>query len=194
MQCRLGNKRPWLYFLLAAAAAALLVASSLMPWWNCRLSIPYLELGTGTPYIRIYQYGLEHNLVELRDYVIQDETPYYQMLLAWIYTGLSAGLILLSTQLKGNKGRWLLGFVGLGYIAYAAVAIFMVVSNRIAEYDIALTGWSSRIYHSTVDVTVSYNASLGTGYYLAYAAGGLCIALALLRNVIIGKKAKSEQV
>lgn len=191
MQCRMGNKRSWLFFLLAVVAAGLMAASSAMPWWRCDISIP-TDVGAGNPYIEIYQYGMKHNMVDLREFVIEDETPFYQNVLAWVYIGISAGLILLSTRLKGLKSRLLLGIVGLGYIAYAAVAIFVVVSNRIADFGISLQGWSSYIYHSTVDVTVSYNAGLLTGYYLAYAAGGLCIALALLRNVKKGKPQPAE--
>lgn len=182
----MSNQRLWLYRGLVAITAGLMIASALMPWWTCTIDVPYV--GPATPLlVEIYQHGLSHNMVELRDYVAADETPLYQTVLAWVYIAVSVGLILYSTRLKGNKGRWLLGGIGLVYIAYAAIAIFVVVANRIADFDISLTGWSSTVYQDVVDVTISYFASLETGYYLAYVAGAMCIVLALFRDRITGR-------
>ena len=127
--------------------------------------------------------------------VCEDEAAqraFYQTVLALVYIAVSVGLMLFSTWLRGKNGRWLLGGIGLSYIAYAAIAIFVVVANRTADLGISLTGWSSTPHQNAVEVTVSYFASLEMGYYLAYAAGGVCIALALLRNRIAGGRVKGE--
>lgn len=189
MKCSTGRKRFWLLFVLAIAAVGLMIASSVMPWWVADISPPS-ELGYEPFSIKVYQYGIPLDTdirLEYKGYLSEDITPLYQSVLAWIYIGISGGLILLSTFLKGNKGRWLLGAVGLGYIAYVVVAIFVVVSNRIADVGISLTGWSSKVYVDVIEVTVTYFTSLQPGYYLAYAAGGLCIVLALLRNKVVGE-------
>jgi hypothetical protein len=83
----------------------------------------------------------------------------------------------------------LLGGIGLIYIAYAAIAIFVVVANRTADFGVSLQGWSTITAQGQ---TGSILTSLKPAYYLAYAAGGMCIALALLRNMIIGRPKPGE--
>lgn len=61
------------------------------------------------------------------------------------------------------------------------------IAIRTGDFGISLLGWSSTLHESTVDVTVTYFASLNLGYYLAYAAGVMCIFLALFRNTITGR-------
>ena len=187
MKWNVGNWRLWLFRGLVAIAAGLILTSAILPWWTCTVNIPMTSLEDPQPkplHVTIYQYGLRHDFVQLRDYVAADETPFYQSALAWAYIAASIGLVLFSTLLKSRKGRWLLGGIGLTYIAYVVVAIFVVVANRIADFGISLQGWSNKSY---VEVVVSYFSSLQPGYYLVYAAGGMCIALALLRNIITGR-------
>lgn len=180
----MGNRRVWFFCGLVAVAAGLMMTSAITPWWTCTIDIPEGEsVVPKLLHVGIYEYGLQHDLVELRSYIEADETPFYQTVLAWVYIAASVGLILFSTWLKGSKGRWLLGGIGLVYIAYAAIAAFVVIANRTADFGISLQGQS--IIPETVNVLV--HASLRFGYYLAYAAGGMCIVLALLRNKIIGK-------
>jgi hypothetical protein len=76
-----------------------MMVSFAMPWWSVHISeVPFKDAVT------IYGYGFRHNLVELRTYVVGDETPLYQTVLAWVYVALSAVLMLFSTWLKGAKG------------------------------------------------------------------------------------------
>jgi hypothetical protein len=173
---------------MVALAAVLMMVSFAMPWWSVHISeVPFKDAVT------IYGYGFRHNLVELRTYVVGDETPLYQTVLAWVYVALSAVLMLFSTWLKGAKGRILLGCIGLSYIAYAVVAIFVVTAGRIADFNISLLGSSSMIYHYVIDVVVGYDAGLRPGYYLAYAAGGMCLLLAVVRNFITGSAKSGQQ-
>ena len=104
-------------------------------------------------------------------------------MLAWVYLAASAGLILFSTWLKGRKGQFLLGGIGAIYIAYAAIAVFIVIANRIADFGVPLQGQA--VYFDQVFVLI--DTRLLFGYNLTYAAGGMCIVLALLRDTIIGK-------
>ena len=97
--------RLWLFRGLVAIAAGLMIASFIMPWWIA--DITHKIMGPIAT-IKVYSYGLSHNLVELADYIAADETPFYQTVLAWVYLAASVGLILFSTWLKGRKGSWLL--------------------------------------------------------------------------------------
>ena len=76
----------------------------------------------------------------------------------------------------------LLGFIGLGLIAYAAVAINIVVKNRLAVFQIPLEG-STTVYNM-----VKIHADLQFGYYLSYIAGGIIVVLALFHALLIGKR------
>ena len=174
------NYRLWLFRSLVAIAVGLMIASFIMPWWTANVFAPN---NVNIPdAIRIYGHGLQHDLIQLREYVEADETPIEQTVLAWVYMAVSAGLIMFSTWLKGGKGRWLLGGLGLIYIAYAAIAAFVVISGRLGDWGFSLQGWS---YLEEIDAGI--NASLRFGYYLSYIAGGLCIILALLRGIIAGR-------
>jgi hypothetical protein len=176
-----NDKRTWIFRLLVAAAIVLMLVSFSMPWWTTDGTA-----SSGSFFIRIYGHGLQHNMDSLQEYIAADETPAYQTALAWVYVGVSAVVALFATWLKGKKGLFLLGTVGLGYIAYALMAVFMVVKNRLADSGIALQGiTSSGLYKQ---VGISFDSSIATGFYLALAAGAAFIVLALLRNVIRGSK------
>jgi len=191
MRWSIDSWRVWLFRGLVAVAAGLMVASFIMPWWTADINIP--GQATLLDAIRIYGHGLQHNLSELREYIAADETPFYQTVLAWAYIAASAGLILFSTWLKGKKGRWLPGGIGLIYIAYAAIAAFVVIASRFREVGLSLggTGFSLQGWNSFISVgevaEIDMYSTLRFGYYLAYAAGGMCIVLALLRDKITGK-------
>lgn len=167
--------RFWLFRGLVAVAAGLMIGSFSVPWWAANMpDIAFIDP------VRVYGYGFEHDLVELAPYVAMDVTPFYQTVLAWVYIAASVGLVLYSTWLRGRKAKWLLGGVGLTYIAYAAIAVIWV-AIRTGDFAMSLQG------HSLVQGEIDAYASLRFGYYLAYAAGGLFLVLALLRNIIVGR-------
>jgi hypothetical protein len=181
MKWQTGNGiRIWLFRVLAAAAVILMLVSFSMPWWTTNAN----ALG-GQFSINIYGFGLRHNMVELRDYIKADETPAYQTALAWVAIGVMAGLGLLGAMLKGIKGRLLIGGAGAAYMAYAAVAVFVVVARRVASFDIALQGATTT--GAFKQMGLDFVSQIDAGYYLALVSGGLCIVLAVLRNVIAGK-------
>ena len=177
--------RSWLLRGLIAIAAGLMIASFILPWWTAQINLITIK----DP-IRIYGYGLQHDLLDYREYIIADETPPYQTVIAWVYVAVSIGLAFLSTWLKGRKGQLLLGLVGGGYITYVLVAAFMVISNRLGALDIPMQGMFSTLGPGETIITVT--TSLRFGYYLAYAAGGLFLLLALLSSLIAGKRLPSK--
>ena len=177
--------RLWSFRLLVLVAAYLMVRSFIMPWWTAYIDHP---VGGRVGEIEIYAYGLRHTLVQYASWLVNDETPFYQTLLAWVYLAASVGLTLYSTWLKGRKGQFLLGGIGLIYIAYAAIAVFVVIANRTADFGISLQGWSPLMVEvEGVEDWVDINASLPFGSFLAYAAGGTTVVLALLRGIIVGR-------
>jgi hypothetical protein len=175
----MAKRRVWFFRGLVAIAAALMVVSVIMPWWTC--IIEHSQYGyQGT--ITIYQYGIPNAPLEIAG----DITPLYQTLLALTYIMVSVGLMIWSTRLETRKGQLLLGGIGLSFIVYAAVAAFVVIAQRVADFGGVLQGYSeirAVAYQEPVIITTS----LRFGYYLAYAAGGMCLVLALLQNVILDR-------
>jgi hypothetical protein len=177
----------WLYRILVVLGCGLMVVSFALPWWQAGQfdAQSYTAKTSVSDAITIYGFGLRHNLVQLETYISSDETPLYQSVLAWGYIVVSVVLALASTYIKGLKGRLLLGVVGIGYIAYALAAIFMVISNRLATYGFALKG-SSTVVKSGAIITMQ--ADVTSGYYLACATGIFLVILSLLRILLERKK------
>lgn len=184
MKWNVSNWRPWLFRILVVVAAGLMVISFAMPWWTA--SIDHVSRGR-VGEIEIYAHGLRHTLVQYASWMANDETPFYQTVIAWVYLAASVGLMFYSTWLKGKKGQLLLGGVGLIYIAYAVIAIFVVIGNRTPDFGVSLEGWSQLkvVTEEFEEEWVDVRSSLPLGSFLAYAAGGMCIALALLRGIIV---------
>ena len=184
----MGAVRIWGFRVLVAIAAFIIVISATMPWWIC-----YVRAIEGSSItLKIYQYGIpeslldsvgqsisEYGAAEFMSKIYGDITPFYQSVLAWVYLAVSVGLILYSTWLTERKGRWLLGGVGLIYVVYAIIAVVWI-AVRTGDFGISLQGES-------IITRASTDARLGFGYYLAHAGGLMCIVLALLRNIIVGR-------
>ncbi len=175
MNWKTGNYRIWLFRALVLIVCTLMLISFIKPWWIGRFG------ATGNA-IYIYGWGLRHNLASLSSYVAKDVTPIWQIVLAWIYVGATTGLVFFSTWLKKWKSSLLLGIIGLSFIAYAAVAINIVVENRLAVFKIPLEGFS------LLGQSVSVYADLQPAYYLALITGGSFVVLALLYWIIVGKR------
>jgi archaellum biogenesis protein FlaJ (TadC family) len=169
-----------LFRILVFAAAAIMLISAIMPWWTAHLEATAEEVirqfGDATFTVELYQHGIPDN--PAGEYFRADITPSYQVILAWIYMGVSVGLIALSAFLKGKKGRWLLGAAGLIYIAYAAIAL-IEITIRTGDYGVLVQGQITSADGYTV--TTGFHI----GYYLAYVSGTACLILALLRDKIL---------
>jgi len=164
----------WLFRIFILGTVALMVVSFVQPWWVGKVNA--LES------INIYGWGLRHNLSSLAGYVASDVTPVWQVALAWTYFGLSVVLALFGALIKQMWGSLMIGVVGMGYIAYAATAINVVVKNRLAGFYIPLEG-------STVLGEGYYlNSALQMGYYFAYVAGGLMVLLAIIKGLMNKRK------
>ncbi len=172
---------------LILVGIGLIITSFMMPWWSCDVSeVP------GESNVTIYGWGLRHELVDLRQYVIEDETPQYQTVLAWVYVGASCGLALSCIYLRNKIGSILLGVIGLSVILYAIIAAFVVISNRYADFGMSvanvpfpLQGWVS---FKVLVQNVTLFSTLRAGYYLAYAAGAAFISASIFHAVMIRRR------
>jgi hypothetical protein len=153
-----------------------------IPWWTADISAPQASAT-----LDIYGWGIPENTGPLEEYIAADVTPAYQTQLAWAYVGISAAAGLAATWLKGKKGQLLLGLAGIGLAAYALVAAFMVITNRLGEMGIALEGTPVMPLGSA---SITIIAGLGFGFYLACITGGLLILLALLKGVVVGEASR----
>jgi hypothetical protein len=178
-----GNLRMWLFRGLVIAAIALMIISFSRPWWVATFTS---SLSYDMTAVNIYGWGLRHSLALLSSYVVKDATPYYQTILAWVYIGISGCLAFFSTWLKGKKGQLILGSIGVIYIVYAVITVFVVISHRVSYYLIPLQGTTQMILVSQADV-IAVHSSLQAGYYLAYASGVMLIILAMFRSISGGK-------
>ena len=183
----MGNSKVWLFRGLVIVAAGLMVVSWILPWWGADAA----DIGKNV--VIIHPYGLEQHLGEFAVYIAGSEMPVWFAPLMWTYLGLCIAALLFSLfasekrvglgKFKLSLPKLLIGGVGLSYIIVAVVAI-IVAAIRTGAFDLPLQGSTS---FTVGPERVSIDASLRFGYYMAYAVGLSCIALALLRDKIIGK-------
>jgi hypothetical protein len=172
------NYMLWAIRILSLIAAVMLVVSFTMPWWIGAFS--------DTTGIQIYGWGLQHNLGRLSSYLINDITPTYQTILAWVYTGISAVIILLGMFVKRKTFALPQVVVGISYIVYTLIAMYIVIAKRLTAFGIALQG--SSIPTGAVTAGIVVQSSIQPGFYIALAAGVLIIITAVIR-LIFGKSA-----
>ncbi len=160
----------WLLRSVGLVALGLVIYSFSRPWWICSFMDGH--------FIKIYGWGLSHNLESLAIAVRNDVTPRWQVVLAWAYVGVSCLLALLSTWMKRFAGALLLGFIGIGFIAYPIIAIYTVISHRIADFGISLQGFS------IVQGTIHVNSYLTHWHYLSIAGGIILVILAVSQSIM----------
>jgi hypothetical protein len=159
-------RRKWIIRGLTVAAAISMIVSFSLVWWTA-------DFGSGQT-VQIFGWGLRDNLpVQLAAYITAERTPVYQTVIAWVYLSLSVIMILISAFIQGKKRAILLGIAGTGYIIYALVAVFVVISNKISEFNVPLQG----IVRPSA--LVSIHTSIYPGFYLACFTGAAYILLAL---------------
>ncbi len=173
----------WIYRALVIILCGFMLLSFILPWWSADLSVI-----KEPDAIRIYGWGLRHDLTQYRQFISQDETPLYQTALAWSYMALNIVLLALIAWLKGKKGAVMTGVVGLGYLAYALTALFCVIAPRLEETGLVLQG---QIVKTILVKSVFITSSLQPGYYLACAASAACLLLGLIRLILTIRKPQS---
>lgn len=176
--------RVWLFRGLVVVATGLMVVSFVLPWWVAHAP----DYGDVT----IYPYGLSYDLGIYDPYIKGAEMPGFFAPLIWAYLGICVVALLYGSWLGEKEARigkfkfkvpkLLIGGVGLSYIVVAVLAV-IIAAIRTGDFGVTLFGTSRVLDHPIIDA----EAGLRFGYWLACGVGLLCIALALLREKIIGK-------
>jgi hypothetical protein len=185
----MSSSRVWLFRGLVIVAAGLMLLSWFMPWWSADSSGD-LELKNA---VIIHPYGLEQNMGEFAVYIAGSEMPAWFAPVAWTFLGICIAALLLAAWIENkdvrligrnvNLSKLLVGVVGFLYI-FAAVLAVIVAAIRTADYGLTLQGHTD---FERGPARIGVDASAQFGYILAYGVGLLCIALAFLREKIVGQ-------
>ncbi len=176
----------WIYRGLILIACALFFISFVMPWWSTHITIQGFAQQLNA--VQIFGYGLKHTLLQYKVYILDDETPLWQTILAFLYMIVSLVLVNASTWIKNKKGFWLLFICGLGYIIYILAATY-IISQRLDTFGLILQG-ETRVSFNVRNVT--FQSALRPGYYLAFASGVILVILAFLRDAFMKKYRRIE--
>lgn len=177
MKRAIFNPEKYILRSLTFGSAVLMIISFFMTWWIA-------DFGNGQT-VQVFGWGLRYNLpVQLAAYIAADKTPVYQTIIAWLYLSLNVIIILVNTFKRSTKSTVMLGISGIGYIIYALVTVFVVVSNKIDRFNLPLQGTARP------SALVSLNTSICFGFYLACFTGVLCLFLAIIHY----KKEKRDEL
>jgi len=161
-----------------AIAAVLLYMSIVTEWWVLEAH----DVGTGRwSWLRIYAYGLVHNMSELRQYMMRHETPPALMAAAKVFTFSLVGLTVLAALLLATDRKWAWKItlaVGVVYLFYSLAFIPVLhEGTSTAPRPLPVEG---ETFVSMYGYTVRFITRFETGYYLALASSIFLIAASLL--------------
>ncbi len=189
----MSKSRVWLFRGLVIIAVGLMLLSWLRPWWICTVDAMYM-LNQGL--IKIRPWGLEHNLGSFAGWVTGSDMPVWFAPFVWLYLGVCIAALLFAAWIKDkvirligrnfDLSRLIIGAVGISYI-FVAVTAFVFAKIRSAEFGANFLGYTYLQVDPHTGGFADLNASLQWGYWLTYVVGLILIALALLRNKILGK-------
>lgn len=183
--------RLWLFSALVVGAAGLMLYSWFSPWWGARIS----DL-SGTDHILMRPWGVEIAAAEIRTYANSSlySMPAFFAPLMWLYLGvcmlalavsLFVGKQITLGRFKLSLAQVLIGIVGLSYLI--AVGTALVVANvKAGGGGVSFLG-TSVVPNPMTGGSTRVTGALKLGYWLAIVAGVLLVALAVLRNIIVGK-------
>jgi hypothetical protein len=184
------STRVWLFRVILLMLTALMVISWFMAWWSADIEAVMLYRA-----VIIHPWGLWHELGPLEGYAAGADMPGWFAYIMWAYLGLCVIALLYSMfvkekvirvlKLKMSLPQLLIGIAGLSYVIVVIVAVvFAAIRTQdffsiklVGETTVTLTGGLSGIIEARFEI----------GYWLAWTAGLMLIALALLRNKIIGR-------
>ena len=184
--------RVWIFRIFVLLGTGLLLCTWFMPLWSCEV--------IGAPgTIQIRPWGLEIAINEyFMEFVADAPMPAFFAPAMWTFLGLVVGMLIFSLfakekmlnifgKVKMPLPQFLILFVGIAFVVFVIVMPAVTAIRTGAFYDLHLIG---RSYIDTPfhESTNAY-AGLLPGYWLTCAVGPYFMALALLRNKIIGKKA-----
>jgi hypothetical protein len=188
---QVSGVRSWIFSGLVLAVSGLFLWTWFQPWW-----VAYIEeLQQNGVIIYPHAMMISGTLRDYPQWIIGAEMPVWFFPMTWIIMGLLLLALLMSlffTEEWVAVGRLdvpvasaLIGSAGLAYVLYVIVFV-IVVAIRAPQFNgVPLQG---NVFISVNPHTESYViTSLQLGYWLACTVGPLLVALAVLRNRIIGK-------
>jgi hypothetical protein len=189
----MSSSRVWLFRGLVVVAIGLMLLSWFRPWWICTVDAIYM-LNQG--FIKIRPWGLEHNLGSFAGYITGSDMPVWFAPFMWLYLGICIAALLYAAWIKNkvirligrnfNLSKLIIGAVGISYILVAVTA-FVYAKIQTAEFGVNFLGYTYFQVDPHAGGYGDLNASLQWGYWLTYGVGLILIALALLRDNILGK-------
>lgn len=186
-----SNLGLWLFRGLILVGAGLMLYSWYTPWWGAQISdLP------GTDHMIMRPWGVEVMVAEIRTYANRSlySMPAFFPPFMWAYLGLC--MVALAASLFLQKrialGRFqlslsqvLIGIVGLSYVIAVATA-FAIAQIKAGAGGVSFVG-SSIVPNPMTGGSTRFTGALKTGYWLAAGAGVFLVALAILRNTIVGR-------
>jgi hypothetical protein len=184
-----SSARVWIFRVLTLAAAGLMLVSWILPWWACDI----YEVAPNA--VIIHPWGLEEHLGDMASMIARAQMPAFFAPFMWTYLGVCMLALLLSLfakervislgKFKLSLPQVLVGGVGISYIVVVVVAVIFAAIRTKDFWNLKLIGYTYVSLGPPAESGVMANLQLG--YWLAGGVGILCLALALLRNKIIGK-------
>jgi hypothetical protein len=173
--------RQWFFRVLVLLSAGAMLYSAILPWWSADVQLVVTPAsGLEGFKVVLYQHGIPTTAGA--EYFQTDVTPGNQVNIAWAYIGVSMGLLVLGSFLRGRKGKWIIGGTGAMYIIYALVALFWI-SRRAIVYNVPIAGHTVLVAQNGEIVDTGFHL----GYWLVFASGLMSLALATFRDKITGK-------
>lgn len=183
--------RAWLFRLLVLVGAGGILYTWFQPWWSMDIE------GFGHDMIQIRPWGIALNerMGGFAIYVKGAEMPGWWEPFVWVFLGLMMLALLVGMFIRGDLrlgklrislSQFLIGGVGLAYIATGVIMAVYASMRMKAMMDIPLVGTGFIDYGDPLIANVY--TRLTDGYYLIYAAGGLLLLLALFKKLITGAR------
>ena len=185
-----NSAKLWLFRGLLLGGAGFMLVSWFMPWWGADVNgLP------GKDHLVMHPWGVVV-VAEVKAYADNSlySMPTFFAPLMWLYLGLCmvALAVGLFVEKQFTLGRFklslpqvLIGIVGLSYLI-AVVGAFAVAQMKSGDSGVHFLG-SSMVKNPLSGGKVKITGALKLGYWLAVGAGPVLVALALLRNFIVGK-------
>ncbi len=183
--------RAGIFGVLTIAGTGLFLYSWFQPWWQAYI-VALNEIA-----VIIRPWGLVSFMPqEYAKWLVGADMPSWFAPLMWLYLAACMGVLVYTLfagddmirigRFKLSQQKALIGLVGISYIIFVVVCVIVIAIRAKDFYGASVMG---SVYVAMSDHENSnVDTGLLTGYWIACCVGPLLLALALLRDKIIGKR------